>query len=109
MKFISLAVLLPALFMTSAVSGQCTGECVAFFSGTDCQDEILEFPPSCNTNCIQLGFNSIFTFGSLIHGTDCHAYSDSGCQNEIVDTGNHIPGRCTNAQGANSYKCFFDC
>ncbi|KAJ7164439.1 hypothetical protein C8R46DRAFT_901643 [Mycena filopes] len=111
MKFISLAALVPALlFMAPAVTGQCQGgQCVTLFTDSNCQNENIEFIPSCNNNCIPFGFNSIFTLGSLIHGTDCHAYSDTACQNQIVDTGNHIVGTCANTQGAHSFKCFFDC
>ncbi|KAJ7164401.1 hypothetical protein C8R46DRAFT_1036294 [Mycena filopes] len=103
MKFTSLAALVPALLFMAPRGG----ECVKLFSGTGCQNELTEFIPSCNNNCIQFGFNSLFTFGSLIHGTDCHAFSDSACQNQIVDSGNHIVGTCANAPGANSFRPIF--
>ncbi|KAJ7683456.1 hypothetical protein B0H17DRAFT_941885 [Mycena rosella] len=111
MKCINIAALFYVLFTAHAVSGQCQdGQCVTLFSGSGCQGEITEFIPSCNNNCIQFNSsNSIFTLGSLIHGTDCEAFSDSNCQNQMVNTGNHIVGTCANAPGTNSYKCFFDC
>ncbi|KAJ7495499.1 hypothetical protein FB451DRAFT_1360258 [Mycena latifolia] len=87
-------------------------ECVSYFHGSDCQNAnyISDYVPTCGGNCFQYNsFDSILVEGNGILGTDCHAYSDANCQNELADSGNTVESRCLNAQGAQSMKCYYNC
>lgn len=104
----------PALSTAKSCNGE-EVECVTYFHGSDCQEAntIADYVPTCDRNCFQFSsFDSIRVAGNAIFGTDCHAYSDPNCQNEIGDSGNTVsgfPGRCLNVQGAQSMICDFDC
>lgn len=88
------------------------GECVTYYSGEDCSGPLGSYVPDCTGNCFQYSsFSSLHTVGRTIlpAGTDCVIYSDSNCQNEIADTGNHIPTECTSFSEAQSMQCYFNC
>ncbi|KAJ7437407.1 hypothetical protein FB451DRAFT_1061000, partial [Mycena latifolia] len=71
---------------------------------------ITDYVPTCAGNCYQYSsFDSILVSGNGILGTDCHAYSDVNCQQQIADSGNVVEDRCLNAQGAQSMKCYYNC
>ncbi|KAJ7450194.1 hypothetical protein FB451DRAFT_1286393, partial [Mycena latifolia] len=94
-----------ALLATASLSlaKSCNGdECVAYFHGSNCQSSgyISDYVPTCDGNCFQYSsFDSILIDGNGILGTDCHAYSDSNCQNELADSGNV----------ADDMKCYYNC
>ncbi|KAF7369542.1 hypothetical protein MVEN_00284100 [Mycena venus] len=103
--------LVAAASLTSAKSCN-ADECVSYFHGGDCQSGgyISDYVPTCGGNCFQYSsFDSILVEGNGILGTDCHAYSDSNCENELVDSGNVVTSVCVNSQGANSMRCFYNC
>jgi hypothetical protein len=119
MKFTSGAVFFSLLAHVHLVlSGNCRSgisddECVAYYGGIDCQgdEEIGSYVPTCEGNCFQYS-----SFGSLqlsgnIHGVDCEVYSDSNCQNLILNTGNIGGGisECFNTNGAQSMICYYNC
>ncbi|KAJ7175155.1 hypothetical protein C8R43DRAFT_1119173 [Mycena crocata] len=114
MKFAYTTTLLPIVFGAALVSAKsCNAdECVSYFHGSDCGSNgaISDYVPTCGGNCFQYSsFDSILVEGNGIIGTDCHAYSDPNCQNELADSGNIVSSRCLNAQGAQSMKCFYNC
>ncbi|KAJ7450191.1 hypothetical protein FB451DRAFT_1101988 [Mycena latifolia] len=112
MKFSCTGILFPVLLTAQLVTSKvCQGsECVSLYSGSDCQGELTNYVPTCNSGCYQYSsFNSVGVSGNGILGTDCHIFSDSNCQNQITDTGNQVDGKCINTQGAQSMICYFDC
>ncbi|KAJ7857089.1 hypothetical protein B0H14DRAFT_2352354 [Mycena olivaceomarginata] len=87
-------------------------ECVSYFHGGDCQSGgyISDYVPTCGSNCFQYSsFDSILVEGNGILGTDCHAYLDPNCENELVDSGNIVTSVFVNSQGAQSMRCFYNC
>ncbi|KAF2455247.1 hypothetical protein BDY21DRAFT_380787 [Lineolata rhizophorae] len=89
------------------------GACVRYFSDGGCTGELElgNYQPTCDGNCFQFSsFSSIEIESSVIFGTDCIAYSDTNCQNEITDSGNQHGEHCmTNLNGAQSMICYYKC
>ncbi|WPH02945.1 Hypothetical protein R9X50_00581600 [Acrodontium crateriforme] len=108
-------------YASLALAGACTGngdsfsqECVTLYNGENCPSNGVEasYKPTCAGNCYVYGFNSLNVQGSYFYGTNCHAYSDSNCQNEIGSSGNIVgagAGKCFNFQGGQSMKCYYNC
>lgn len=100
---------------TFSKRGSCTngaGECVTYYSGSDCQDALSSYKPTCAGNCFQYSsFSSLYTIGSTLPplGTACQVYSDNNCQNQIADIKNSISSKCTSFSSANSMKCWYSC
>ncbi|KAJ7586186.1 hypothetical protein C8J56DRAFT_788019 [Mycena floridula] len=116
MKISYQTVLLALIYHVHTVlSGDCSGaegECVHYYCGADCDapGELGSYVPTCEGNCFQFNsFDSLFVRGNGILGTDCVFYSYINCQNEILDTGNEINGKCVNSPGAQSQRCFYNC
>ncbi|KAF2455246.1 hypothetical protein BDY21DRAFT_350258 [Lineolata rhizophorae] len=88
------------------------GQCVTYYSDSDCSTALGSFKPTCEGNCFQFAsFSSLGTAGTLLPpaGTDCEVFSDDNCQSKIADTGNHIPSECTGFSTARSMRCFYNC
>ncbi|KAJ7169297.1 hypothetical protein C8R43DRAFT_916772 [Mycena crocata] len=112
MKFASTGAAFAIFLHTElASSAPCQGsECVSLYSGAGCKSSLTNFIPTCEGNCFQMGFDSLGVSGNGFKGTDCHVYSDTNCQNQILDTGNEVEiSGCFDSAGAQSMKCFFDC
>lgn len=97
-------------------SGKEASECVQLYRGSSCDNAefILDYTPTCEGNCYVYDFESLKVFGSTYQGTDCVAYSDRNCQDEIGDTGNifyGLPntGHCQAFAGGKSMKCYHGC
>ncbi|KAJ7458175.1 hypothetical protein FB451DRAFT_1406485 [Mycena latifolia] len=107
------ALLSVALGAARTSAKACSGEeCVSYFHGANCQatNYISDYVPTCAGNCFQYNsFDSLYLTGNSILGTDCHAYSDSNCQNQIADSGNIVHQGCLNSPGAKSMKCYYNC
>lgn len=89
-------------------------ECVNLYSGGNCDPYLFElsYQPTCEGNCYVFPFTSLRVKGTYFLGTNCHAYSDTNCQDEIGSTGNVVgtgSGECTNFGGGQSMKCYYDC
>lgn len=130
-KLFSILVALTASSWVAAddFPGPCTsepgivnGQCVRVYNAAGCQgpNQISEFKPNvCDGTCFNTfaddgsieSFLSLSVVGDGISGTDCKVYSDTQCQNEVSDTGNHVPAPafCAENPTAQSMKCFFKC
>ncbi|KAJ7713130.1 hypothetical protein DFH07DRAFT_1003675, partial [Mycena maculata] len=88
-----LSILCAARLGTAASCGSGgAGECVTYYSGSACEGELGDYVPTCTGNCFQYSsFSSIQVKGSPVAGTDCVAYSDENCQNEVGNSGNVKP------------------
>lgn len=86
-------------------------ECVTVYSGSDCATNGVEtsYRPTCAGNCYVYGFDSLKVQGSAYYGTNCVAYSDTNCQDEIGQSGNQYSGDCSTFEGGQSMKCYYDC
>lgn len=89
------------------------GECVIYYSGSDCTGTLGSYAPDCTGNCFQYSsFNSLKTNGGgflAVKGTACKVYSDNNCQNQIADLGNSVDWRCGGFSGGNSMRCYWGC
>lgn len=96
-----------------SLGGTINGECVAVFSGTDCNSNDIEvaYKPTCEGNCFVMDYSSLFVSGDGFFGTDCIGYSDTNCQVEMSNTGNVVSGdgRCQPFPNAKSMKCYYRC
>ncbi|KAF8190269.1 hypothetical protein K438DRAFT_1592426 [Mycena galopus ATCC 62051] len=109
-----IALISSASFTSAKVCSGLLGECVVYYHGANCEDSgfISDYVPTCKGNCFQYSsFDSVNVNGNGLFGTDCHMYSDANCENEIANTGNNVAvlGTCTNSQGAQSMKCYYNC
>ncbi|KAJ7923636.1 hypothetical protein B0H13DRAFT_1979720 [Mycena leptocephala] len=119
MKFTSGAVFFSLLaHVHLALSGNCRSgigedECVAYYQGNNCNGdvELGSYVPTCEGNCFQYSSFDSLQLSGTTHGVDCEVYSDSNCQNLILDTGNVGGDRsqCFNTKGAQSMRCYYDC
>ncbi|KAJ7857131.1 hypothetical protein B0H14DRAFT_2158118, partial [Mycena olivaceomarginata] len=85
-------------------------ECVELYRGSDYQGagELTNYVLTCNNGCFQYSsFDSVRVSGSGFEGTDCHIFPDPNCQNEILDTGNQLGGKCVDMPGARSMIWYF--
>lgn len=100
-----------------ALGKACSGSdpyqaCVSVYAGGGCDtaNYLLNYVPTCEGNCYQYPFGSVYLQGSFAYGVDCHLYSDDNCQNEVADSGNVLGKGCTNAPGSGkSMKCYHNC
>lgn len=110
------------LFYGTSLSADCSGkpgepngECVKFYAGSGCRASNIEgsYKPTCGGNCYVYPFGSLVAFGDGFYGTNCVAYSDNNCQNELGSTGNSKGGSgCKTfsaGNGAQSMKCYYRC
>ncbi|KAL5334386.1 hypothetical protein BJX70DRAFT_378346 [Aspergillus crustosus] len=94
-------------------------ECVQYGKGS-CNNEVgpvTQYAPTCGGNCYVDDFDYIFVSGNGVFGTDCIAYSDTECQNEIGRSGNQVVKECLDIYddagypvgGGKSMKCYYNC
>jgi hypothetical protein len=111
-SFSAALVVLAALATRTAAKNCASGAAACVAYGPACGDLTEQYTPTCEGNCFQYNsFGAIQVQGNIIKGTDCHVYSDSNCQNQILDTGNQVlTGSChTLSQPGQSMKCYFNC
>lgn len=112
-----LALLAPHVLASNCQNnpGVANGECVKYYASGNCNGNPLgSYKPDCSGACFRFSsFGSIGVGGDGTYGTDCHAYSDANCQNQIGDSGNHVTGPQSCLQmgknAAQSMKCFYRC
>ncbi|EJF64324.1 hypothetical protein BD309DRAFT_304413 [Dichomitus squalens] len=109
-----LAAMLPAAFAENCqnTGGVANGECVKYYSNDQCKGDVIgSYKPTCEGNCFQADFSSVFVSGDGTFGTDCTLYSDANCSVEQTDSGNVVvgAGKCASAPNAKSMKCFYRC
>lgn len=87
----------------------CTNaECVKFGSGGfNCDNPYGDYVPTCGGNCFQYStFDWLDLTDGIIYSTDCTAFWDSNCSNQMQSVGEG----CYLLQGsANSMKCYYNC
>ncbi|EJD54819.1 hypothetical protein AURDEDRAFT_156599 [Auricularia subglabra TFB-10046 SS5] len=103
---------------SGVAGGLANGECVQYYGGGDCKGlPIGSYVPTCGgesseRNCFKYdSFSSLYVTGDGTYGTNCIAYADDNCQQEMTETGNVVvgPGSCTNVPEAKSMQCFYRC
>jgi hypothetical protein len=111
MKVSGLAIL--SIYLGFAQAKDCSespsSPCVQFGEG-DWLDH--DYVPTCAGNCFVYGFNAIRASGTISRSTRCHAYSDGGCQNQILDTGDQwgtFGDTFLNFGQAESMICYYGC
>ena len=133
--FVVLAAMLPTALAANCQNsgGVANGECVKYYSNDQCKGDVVgSYKPTCEGNCYQAPFSSVFVSGDGTFGTDCVLYSDADCSIEQTvspafcrvnhelcvltriddqDSGNVVvgAGKCASAPNAKSMKCFYRC
>ena len=80
-----LAAMLPAALAANCQNsgGVANGECVKYYSNDQCKGDVVgSYKPTCEGNCYQAPFSSVFVSGDGTFGTDCVLYSDADCSIE---------------------------
>ncbi|CEJ82769.1 hypothetical protein VHEMI02817 [[Torrubiella] hemipterigena] len=93
------------------IPGIANGACVHYYSANRCadRDHIKGYKPTCAGNCYVDRFHSVKVAGDGTYSTNCVLFSDTNCQNKILDMGSKTgQGKCKNADGW-SMKCYYRC
>ncbi|KAK3051828.1 hypothetical protein LTR09_007128 [Extremus antarcticus] len=112
-----MGVSIPILFaslLASGLVGFTTAEksVVNLYNGPGCAFPATAFIGTCEANCFQFGFDSVWT----VAGTDdlvCITYKDDNCL--LLETPNDKgaassgSGKCAETPGGKSLKCFSGC
>jgi hypothetical protein len=106
-----LSLLMVVSAASTVLAADCDGfECVRYGTTTPCASpEAGRFKPHCDSTCLTRDFEWILVSGNSFFGTNCHAYRNPDCTDEIGETGNIVSDKCKAFPRGKSMRCFFKC
>ncbi|EJD54820.1 hypothetical protein AURDEDRAFT_156600 [Auricularia subglabra TFB-10046 SS5] len=105
----SLVVLVTAAAIV--IAKDCSGDNGGIGNGEGPLSAATNLPVKARNCFAPATFNSLHAAGDGTYGTNCVAYLDTDCQQEMTETGNTVvgSGRCINVPQAKSMRCFYRC